>query len=296
MPVFKLTLLLVMITGSCVLTMCQAHNYCSCCPFTRMLGGTVVYHILQEETDVHIVQVSFSGSQSQHAGSWLDLSPLASESTFLTSHSLNCFSRMFQTLLEKRPALCHAADCAHINRVAPCRSWSTYTKGAEKHAPHSPFPGRCHSAALNECPRLPADTFPLRLNTVHSTSSVTSGARILYISPPPVFYYGVKFPSWAWGKKGGTGNWKCCQNLRAWAWTLDAVFVCSWRIRGGTAKQSSWMHKLQWGGHKAQTQSWGWWSGPGRKQPGDFQFQPFPKGVTLRQPWGGGEEAEIEVR
>lgn len=48
------------------------------------------------------------------------------------------------------------------------------------------------------------------------------------------------------------------------------------------------MRKLQWGEHKAQTQAGGWWSGPGRKQPGDFQFQPFPKGVTLRQPWGSG--------
>lgn len=33
----------------------------------------------------------------------------------------------------------------------------------------------------------------------------------------------------------------------------------------------------------------------GRKSSGDFHFQSFPKGITLRQPWGGGEEAEIEM-
>lgn len=31
-----------------------------------------------------------------------------------------------------------------------------------------------------------------------------------------------------------------------------------------------------------------------QKQSGDFQFLPFPKGVTLRQQWGGGKEVEME--
>lgn len=208
MPVFKLTLLLVMITGSCVLTMCQAHNYCSCCPFTRMLGGTVVYHILQEETDVHIVQVSFSGSQSQHAGSWLDLSPLASESTFLTSHSLNCFSRMFQTLLEKRPALCHAVDCAHINRVAPCRSWSTYTKGAQKHAPHSPFPREVPQRCPEWVPQ--ASCRHLSSAAQHCPFNLICDIRCTYF----VYLSSTRFLLWcevsfmSLGKEGGNGELK----------------------------------------------------------------------------------------
>lgn len=47
-------------------------------------------------------------------------------------------------------------------------------------------------------------------------------------------------------------------------------------------------------GTNPKSQSWGW-LGPGRKQSGHFQFQPFPKGVTLRQQWGGGKEVEIEM-
>lgn len=45
---------------------------------------------------------------------------------------------------------------------------------------------------------------------------------------------------------------------------------------------------------KSQAQSLGG-PGPGRKQSGNFQFQPFPKGVTLRQQWGGGREVEMEM-
>lgn len=216
MPVFKLTSLLVMIAGYCVLTMCQAHNYCNCCHFTRMLGGTVIYHILQEETDVHRVQVTFFPRITGSAR-WL---LIGLKPSGFRVHILNqplpqlLFKNVPDSVREKTSSLPCCRRCTHKQSPSqlPMQCLHQRDTGAR---PTQPFPREVPQRRPEWELRLPADTFPLRLNTVHLTASVTSDAHILHISPPPVFYYGVKFPSWAWREMGKRENLKWSQNLRA---------------------------------------------------------------------------------
>lgn len=182
-----------MITRYCALSVCQACNYCKSGILHKDSGRCSCYPHLQRKKLTYIeLKYLFHG---QHvAGSCLG--PKTSGFRVHTvSHSLYCFSRMWDSVREKKSALCCAAElCTCKVKMPPSCSVSIYTRHTQKCIFTACFSGRFHWAKSDlEWRVLKGLLEKLLLICTPARNLFSQNVCILHISSPSILYCDVKF-------------------------------------------------------------------------------------------------------